>query len=73
MEELIECKEQYLGINFDYNKNIKKYIGEINLKNISSSKNIIVKLYINSFKKFKVDNSIIILKKNESKKIRIFR
>ena len=73
MEELIECKEQYLGINFDYNKNIKKYIGEINLKNISSSKNIIVKLYINSFKKFTVDNSIIILKKNESKKIRIFR
>ena len=73
MEKIIECNEEIKGINFIYESNIKKYIGEIHLKNISSNQNVIVKLFINSFNKFTVEHSLIFLKKGELKTIKITR
>jgi hypothetical protein len=73
MEKIIECNEEIKGINFNYESNIKKYIGEIHLKNISSNQNVIVKLFINSFNKFTVEHSLIFLKKGELKTIKITR
>jgi hypothetical protein len=73
MEKIIECNEEKKGINFNYESNIKKYIGDIHLKNISSNQNVIVKLFINSFNKFTVEHSLIFLKKGELKTIKITR
>ena len=73
MEKIIECKEEIKGISFNYESNIKKYIGDIHLKNISSNQNVIVKLFINSFNKFTVEHSLIFLKKGELKTIKITR
>ena len=73
MEKIIECNEEIKGINFNYESNIKKYIGDIHLKNISSNQNVIVKLFINSFNKFTVEHSLIFLKKGELKTIKITR
>ena len=63
MEKIIECKEEIKGISFNYESNIKKYIGDIHLKNISLNKNVIVKLFINSFNKFTVEHSLLFLNK----------
>ena len=73
MEKIIECNEEIKGINFNYESNIKKYIGEIHLKNISSNQNVIVKLFINSYNKFTVEHSLLFLNKGEMKKIKITR
>ena len=73
MEKIIECNEEKKGINFNYESNLKKYIGDIHLKNISSNQNVIVKLFINSFNKFTVEHSLIFLKKGELKTIKITR
>ena len=73
MEKIIECKEEIKGISFNYESNIKKYIGDIHLKNISLNKNVIVKLFINSFNKFTVEHSLLFLNKGEIKTIRVTR